>query len=488
MPLFRMVFELFFSYIEKSESIMNQENAPHMQPMEQMGTPPAQDAEGNAAWANAPQAQPIQAPAPAPGYPQQGQFAPYPNQGSSAAMPYQSFPYNGMGYGAYPQQMAYPTQQAAAYPPAIQPAYQQQVQAAEQQENGTEPMPQAPMQPVQQIGQPAQNAGLSPQSMQQPMPQAFQAQQPMQAYPQVGAVPQQVQIPQAPTVQGQAAYTRQQPAFSTPFVPSFVEEASYDESFAHTMNGGTLEEDAAEQPPQAFDYHYINSPARIAIYDSLKTAPRVIQVQGGPTHEYIEHIASLTYKNAKEAGGMIPYTVIREVSENFIHAKFNEVVVSIFDQGNTIRFADQGPGIKHKDLVQEPGFSSAIEPMKRYIRGVGSGLPIVKDYLSTSHGHIEIKDNVNQGSVVTISLVASRTPDEEIEALETPELTENEIAVLKALLPNNTLGVSEVSKATGIAVASVHTAFSKMEEAGLVEKVSKKRKLTGRGTQVALSL
>ncbi len=45
------------------------------------------------------------------------------------------------------------------------------------------------------------------------------------------------------------------------------------------------------------------------------------------------------------------------------------------DKGNTIRFADQGPGIAHKDLVQEPGFSSATEPMKRYIRGVGSGLP-----------------------------------------------------------------------------------------------------------------
>ena len=287
------------------------------------------------------------------------------------------------------------------------------------------------------------------------------------------------------TVQQQAsdAYQSEQP-----FVPSFVEQATYDEDYAHTMNGGIIESVEEAAPSQSFDYHHITTPARIAIYDSLKTAPRVIQVQGGPTHEYIEHIASLTYKNAKEAGGMIPYTVIREVSENFIHANFNEVVVSIFDQGNTIRFADQGPGIKNKDLVQEPGFSSAIEPMKRYIRGVGSGLPIVKDYLSTSHGHIEIKDNVNQGSVVTISLVASRTTDEEIEAAQIPDLTENEVAVLKALLPNNTLGVSEVSKATDIAVASVHTAFSKMEEAGLVEKVNKKRTLTPRGTQVALSL
>ena len=90
--------------------------------------------------------------------------------------------------------------------------------------------------------------------------------------------------------------------------------------------------------------------------------------------------------------------------------------------------------------------------------------------------------------MVTISLVASRTTDEEIEAVQIPDLTENEAAVLKALLPNNTLGVSEVSKATDIAVASVHTALSKMEEAGLVEKVNKKRTLTPRGTQVALSL
>ena len=271
------------------------------------------------------------------------------------------------------------------------------------------------------------------------------------------------------------------------YVPAFVERATYtNDGSAHTMNGGAFPD--GKEALSSFDYSYISSPARIAIYDSLKTAPRVIQVQGGPTHEYIEHIASLTYKNAKEQGGMIPYTVIREVSENFIHAEFCEVVVSIFDQGNTIRFADQGPGIKNKNLVQEPGFSSAIEPMKRYIRGVGSGLPIVKDYLETSHGRIEIEDNVNQGSVVTISLV----PASEKQALSpTPpvfDLTENEETILKELLPEKILGVSEINKLTGIAVSSVHTALSKMEELGLVQKVNKKRSLTAQGKQVALSL
>lgn len=458
---------------------MNQENAPHMQPMKQAeeqgaGANPPRN-EGQPVFETAmPNTQPSQTSIPPYGY-GQGQFPPYPAQGVQT-QPYPGMPY-GMPYGGYPQP-GYPA--PTGNQPFIAQAESANGQPLQEQPfptnatNGLEPRPGTQ-------GVPGYPAGYQPLQTGYPQ-QAFQqftsTANPYTAQPMAAQT-----YPQAMQQQAADPHRGEQP-----FVPSFVEAATYNEDYAHTMNGGIIEsvEDAA--PSQSFDYHHITTPARIAIYDSLKTAPRVIQIQGGPTHEYIEHIASLTYKNAKEAGGMIPYTVIREVSENFIHANFNEVVVSIFDQGNTIRFADQGPGIKHKDLVQEPGFSSAIEPMKRYIRGVGSGLPIVKDYLSTSHGHIEIKDNVNQGSVVTISLVASRTTDEEIEAAQIPDLTENEVAVLKALLPNNTLGVSEVSKATDIAVASVHTAFSKMEEAGLVEKVNKKRTLTPRGTQVALSL
>ena len=235
------------------------------------------------------------------------------------------------------------------------------------------------------------------------------------------------------------------------------------------------------------DYSFVSSPARIAIYDNFKSAPRVIQIPGAPTHQYIEQIATLTYQNAQALGGLIPYTVIREVSENFIHADFSEVIVSIFDKGNTIRFSDQGPGIKQKDLVQQPGFTSATEPMKRYIRGVGSGLPIVKDYLDVSQGYIEIEDNINQGSVITISLVAheTSTPAQDVTI---PNLTYNEETILKALLPAQTLGVTEVHHLTGIPVASIHTAFSKMEEMGLVQKVVKKRTLTQKGQSIALSL
>ena len=87
-----------------------------------------------------------------------------------------------------------------------------------------------------------------------------------------------------------------------------------------------------------FDYTYVQTVARIAQYDDLRSAPRITEIQPAPTADFIEHLASKIYEQAKMAGGTIPYTVIREVSENFIHARFAEIIVSILDEGNTIPF------------------------------------------------------------------------------------------------------------------------------------------------------
>lgn len=237
-----------------------------------------------------------------------------------------------------------------------------------------------------------------------------------------------------------------------------------------------------------FDYDQIESIACIAVYDTMTSTPQIVQIPGGPTHKFIEDIASTTYREAQQRGGLIPYTVIREVTENFIHANFNEPVVSIFDQGNTIRFADQGPGIKDKERAQEPGFTSASEPMKKYIRGVGSGLPLVKEVLGFSHGTIKIEDNINQGSVVTISLLRDLNDEQQRKVDNIPSLTDNDKTILRTLLPRKEMGVTDMRNETGLANASIYTAFSKLEEAQIVEKIGKKRRLTDKGIQVALSL
>ena len=62
-------------------------------------------------------------------------------------------------------------------------------------------------------------------------------------------------------------------------------------SDTHTVNGGIDPNYSPIKSDNGFDYTFINYPARIAIYDNMKAAPRVIEIQGGPTHEYIEKIA-----------------------------------------------------------------------------------------------------------------------------------------------------------------------------------------------------
>lgn len=332
----------------------------------------------------------------------------------------------------------------------------------------------------------------------------------------------------------------------------------------------------------SFDYGFVDTVGRIALYDDLRSAPRIIDVSPAETAAYIEALASNVYEQARGAGGAIPYSVIREVSENFIHARFKEVVVSILDEGNTIRFADHGPGIPAKEKAQKPGFTSATDPMKRYIRGVGSGLPLVRDYMESFRGTITIEDNLGTGAVVTVSLVpdttddsaplmrpekapanvpAGQAPYQEAPAgaypaaagyatpgqgapyppavygapappsqgapgypapypstpaaaptsspygagynvypagaapygyappaASMPPLSEREERLLKIFLTEGTLGVSDMAKLTDLAPSSVYSVMGRLEEAGLITQVGKKRTLTPYGEQIARAL
>ena len=147
----------------------------------------------------------------------------------------------------------------------------------------------------------------------------------------------------------------------------------------------------------------VHNPARIAVYDDAAAAPRVVVVEPQDVRSYLEEITATVNKLSHEQGGNIPFMVIREIVENFIHAYFQAPTITILDGGNTIRFSDQGPGIKEKNLALEYGTSSATEEMKHYIRGVGSGLPYAQQYMEDKGGSLEIEDNISGGTVVTIS-------------------------------------------------------------------------------------
>lgn len=151
--------------------------------------------------------------------------------------------------------------------------------------------------------------------------------------------------------------------------------------------------------------------ARIAVYDDMLSTPRVIVIDPQDVRTYLEETTNTVYRCMKEQGGHISLMVIREIVENFIHAHFAEPIISILDGGDTIRFADQGPGIDDKERAFDFGVTSANSKMKRYIRGTGAGFPMVQEYLENAGGAVSIEDNMGNGTVVTVSLNPKRVQE-----------------------------------------------------------------------------
>lgn len=216
------------------------------------------------------------------------------------------------------------------------------------------------------------------------------------------------------------------------------------------------------------------APALIAVYDSMTAPPRVEQVQGDSARALIESLSTRTYHLSHEPGGQIPYTVIREVVENFIHAGFDEVVVSVLDKGGTIRFADQGPGIHDKERAFQPGFSTATTSMKMVIKGVGSGLPVARESLTFSGGTIDIDDNLGRGTVVTMrmspqsSLQETSAEEPAREEFGLPPLTIRQKQVLSLALELGSVGPTVVSKELGVGLSTAYRDLEHLSHFGLI--------------------
>lgn len=143
---------------------------------------------------------------------------------------------------------------------------------------------------------------------------------------------------------------------------------------------------------------------RIASYDSMTTLPRIELIRSNNIADLISTTSNTTYNMVKEKGGSIPFIVINEIIENLIHANFKDATVTIYPDGNTINVSDQGPGIADKAKAILPGYTTSTKEERSYIRGVGSGLPIVKESMQNLGGTLIIDNNLRQGAVITIAL------------------------------------------------------------------------------------
>lgn len=228
-----------------------------------------------------------------------------------------------------------------------------------------------------------------------------------------------------------------------------------------------IEERRTPAPPTSDDELEV----RLAIYDSPLTEPQVVSLRGDDFHMLVGEVAARTHAVSHERGGRVPYGVIREIVENLIHAYFRNATITVLDDGNTIRVSDQGPGISDKTRALQPGFSTATAQMRRVIRGVGSGLPLAKEQLRFLGGTLTIEDNLDCGTVVTLSLRRDTpTPDSAPPAIPTarPHVTARQKKILLLTAELGAVGPSAIAKALDISHSTAYRELHALEALRLV--------------------
>ncbi len=228
---------------------------------------------------------------------------------------------------------------------------------------------------------------------------------------------------------------------------------------------------------------------RIAIYDTLTSPPRVVAIEEEDLPALIASLAEKTYHYCREQGGQVPYSVIQEVIENLLHAYFRDVVITILDNGQTIRISDHGPGVDDKDRAFQPGFTTATAYQRQIIRGVGSGLPLARESLQFLRGLLTVEDNLGGGAVFTIQMPSA--PESQPSPADAPEvrLTTRQIKVLVLLMELGTAGPTAIAKELGFSPATVFRELVVLQDMGLIHSIGDgKRALREEGLRLLESI
>jgi len=248
-------------------------------------------------------------------------------------------------------------------------------------------------------------------------------------------------------------------------------------------------------------------PARIAVYDNMRSIPRIVDLSYNNISDFINETSQKTYNLSHEIGGRIPYTIIKEIIENLIHADFKEVVITILEMGDHIIITDQGPGIEDKEKAFLPGYTSATTKMKEYIRGVGSGFPIVKETITFSGGSIDVKDNIRKGTVISLKLVQPEKSEQiketgiktivgvptvipgedkkiitdDIDKFDHKVLSDRQKKILFVILELEEAGPSTIASELGFSLSTSYRELIYLEKSKLLISSNGKRKLSKKG-------
>ena len=228
---------------------------------------------------------------------------------------------------------------------------------------------------------------------------------------------------------------------------------------------------------------------RIAIYDTLTSPPRVIAIEEEDLPALIASLAEKTYHYCREQGGQVPYSVLQELIENLLHAWFRDVVITILDNGQTIRISDHGPGVDDKDRAFQPGFTTATAFQRQIIRGVGSGLPLARESLQFLRGILTVEDNLGGGAVFTIKMPATAEGRPAPVGAPAIKLTTRQTKVLVLLMELGSAGPTAIAKELGSSPATVFRELVVLQDMGLIHSLGDgKRALREEGLRLLESI
>jgi signal transduction histidine kinase len=228
---------------------------------------------------------------------------------------------------------------------------------------------------------------------------------------------------------------------------------------------------------------------RIAIYDTLTSRPRVVVVEEGDLPALIASLAEKTYHYCREQGGQVPYAVIQELIENLLHAYFRDVVITILDNGQTIRISDHGPGVGDKERAFQPGFTTATALQRQLIRGVGSGLPLARESLQFLRGVLTVEDNLGSGAVFTIKMPAHAPEQPARETMPEVKVSTRQTKVLVLLMELGSAGPTAIARELDIAPATAFRELVVLQDMGLIHSLGDgKRALREEGLRLLESI
>lgn len=163
--------------------------------------------------------------------------------------------------------------------------------------------------------------------------------------------------------------------------------------------------------------------ARLALYRQAEDVPQVVALAADDCLSLIDSLCKRTLLASQERGGVIPLLALREIIENLLHAGFRDVVVSVLGDGSVL-VSDHGPGIPDKPRALRPGFTTASPALRRYIRGVGSGLTVAQESLAAIGGALRLEDNLGGGTVVSLLVPQHHAAVPEMAASQAAETVE----------------------------------------------------------------